>query len=202
MNVTRSKSGFTLVEMLTATAIFSLVIGGIGTFMIGAYRMTKGAFAMATLSVQQREIRERMLFRVAPVHEGVAWPGMISGANDNLSVIGSGEKILMSAAGVNLETGAAVQPVGSNIQIARQTSVRGGYFVNEGDETMGERWLRPLDATCVPDSWVDESTGYTSVLVTLGGALDGVAVTNRVVVPRFGIVQPTPSTDLFKKGGS
>ena len=202
MNVTHSKSGFTLVEMLTATVIFSLVIGGIGTFMIGAYRMTKGAFAMATLSVQQREIRERMLFRVAPVHEGVAWPGMISGANDNLSVIGSGEKILMSAAGVNLETGAAVQPVGSNIQIARQTSVRGGYFVNEGDETMGERWLRPLDATCVPDSWVDESTGYTSVLVTLGGALDGVAVTNRVVVPRFGIVQPTPSTDLFKKGGS
>ena len=202
MDATRYKSGFTLVEMLTATVIFSLVVGGIGTFMIGAYRMTKGTFAMATLSVQQREIRERMLFRAAPVREGVAWPGMISGANDNLSVIGSGEKIQMSAVGVNLTTGAAVQPVGSNIRIARQTSARGGYFVNEGDETTGGRWLRPLDATCVPDSWVDESTDYTSVFVTLGGALDGVSVTNRVVVPRFGVVQPTPSTNIFKKEGN
>ena len=202
MHAPRSMSGFTLVEMLTATVIFSIVVGGIGTFMVGAYRMTKGAFAMSTLAVQQREIRERMLFRASPVHEGVAWPGMLSGASDSLSVIGSGEKIQMAADGVNLTTGAAVQPVGRNIQIARQTSARGGYLVNESDLSTGGRWLRPLDATCAPVSWVDESTDYASVLVTLGDALDGVGVTNRVVVPRFGVVQPTPSTDLFKKGGT
>jgi prepilin-type N-terminal cleavage/methylation domain-containing protein len=200
MDSFRQTSGFTLVEMLFATTIFALVVGGAFTFMAGSYRMTKNAFATTTLSVQQREVRERLLFRAVPTHGGVAWPGLLSAASGRRSAVEGGAKILMSAGGVNLATGAAVEPTGGNLQIVRHASSLGGYFVNDGDQTLREKWLRPMGAACVPESWVDEPTDCSSVLVTLGGALDGVGVTNRVVVPRFGVVQPTPSTGVFRGG--
>ena len=197
MRAPRSRSAFTLVEMLLATAVFSLVVGGAGTFMVGAYRMTKGAFAMTALSVQQRELRERLLFRAVPIHDGVAWPGVLSGGSERQSIVEGGAKILMSADGVNLATGAAVAGAGSNIHIVRHAAGAGGYFVNDGDQTRRESWLRPMGAACVPASWLEETASRAAVLVTLGAALDGIGVTNRVTAARFGFVQPTPSTDLF-----
>ncbi len=199
MHFQRHSYGFTLVEMLMAVSIFTLVIGGAGTFLVGAYRMTKGAFAMTTLSVQQRELRERLLFRAVPIHDNVAWPGVLSGARSG-AVVEGGIKLLMAAPGVNLSTGEAVEPTGNNLQIVRHASGANGYLVNDGDQTQRERWLRPMDAACVPESWVEASSDGSSVFVMLGGALDGVGVTNRVVFPRFGVVQPTPSTDVFEEG--
>ncbi len=198
MGCTRSRLGFTLVEMIFATAIFTLVVGGVGTFMLGAYRMTKGAFAMTTLAVQQREVRERLLFRAVPMNNGVVWPGVLSGSRDG-DVVEGGIKLLMAAPGVNLTTGVAVEPSGNNLQIVRHASNYGGYFVNDGDQTLRETWLRPMDSSCVPDSWVDESTDDNAVFITLGGALDGMGITNRVVFPKFGVIQSTPSTDIFKE---
>ena len=200
MRAVCQRGGFTLVEVLFATAIFALVMGGVGTFLVGAFRMTKGAFAMTTLAVQQRELRERLLFRAVPVHDGVVWPGVLSGGKERVSVVEGGAKILMSAGGVNLATGAAVDPAGGNLHIVRHASARGGYLVNDGDRTLRERWLRPMAAACVPAAWVEESADFTSVRVTLGGELDGVGVTNRVVAPRFGLAQPTPSTAAFGEG--
>ncbi len=200
MDAVRARSGFTLVEMMFATAIFALVVGGAGTFMIGAYRMTKATFATTTLAVQQREVRERLLFRAVPMHDGVVWPGVLSGANDN-GVVEGGAKLLMAAPGVDLSTGASVAPAGNNLHIVRHSSGSGGYFANDGDQTQRDRWLRPMDAACVPESWVQQTTDGSAVFVTLGGALDGVGVTNQVVFPRFGAVQPTPSTGRFKEGG-
>ncbi len=193
----RSIAGYTLIEMLFATSIFSLVIGGACTFLIGAYRMTKGTFAMTTLAIQQREVRERMLFRAAPIQNGVAWPGVLSGSRAEGNVVVDGSKIMLSASGVTLSSGEIVDPSGDNIQIVRRTSSVGGYLANSSDQVQSDTWLRPLDAACTPQSWARQSTDGTVVFVTLGGALDGISVTNRVVFPRFGVVQATPSTASF-----
>lgn len=193
----RTRPAFTALEMLFATAIFSLVMGGVCTFLVGSFRMTKGAFAETTLSLQLRETRERVLFKAIPTHHGTAWPGVLSGEGTGSGVEG-GVKILLSAGGVNTATGAGVAPSGMNIHLVRHAAAGGGYLVNDGDTAQRSSWLRPMNASCVPGEWVTDKGG--AMFVTLGGVVEGVGVTNRIVAPSFGRTQPTPSTSYFAEG--
>ena len=60
----RDRRGFTLVELMITTFIIVLVMGGLGTFFLGAHRLVKGAYAEAELSMQLRMLREKLRFGI------------------------------------------------------------------------------------------------------------------------------------------
>ena len=189
-----SRAAFTVVEMMVATSIFALVVGGVGTFIVGSYRMTKGTFARVSLSMQIRETRERLLFRAIPTHDGTIFAGILSGTNASGTVVepqANPIKILMTAGGVKTD-GTMVSPSSRNLQLIRD----GGAFQND-DYRAGSAWLRPMAAEVVPATWLSlySSVGKPkAIAVTLGGVVDGVGLTNTVTVPIFGTIQPPQSS--------
>ena len=113
------RSGFTLMEMMMATFITVLVMGGLCTFFLGAHRLVKGAYAESELSIQLRFLREKLLFHVAPPHNGKLWAGLLSGSGiGNNSVVESSFKVRMAANGIDLSSG---EPCSQTIELIPDT---------------------------------------------------------------------------------
>ena len=95
------RAGFTLLEVMFATAIFSIVAASLVTFFLGVQRLSWRATATAELSVAMRELREKLLFHAQPVINGVMRSGLLSGYPsdypNNKSPIESGIKVLVDA---------------------------------------------------------------------------------------------------------
>ena len=81
MERTMSRFGFTLVEMMFAVTIFSVVMLAVLSSFIGSIRLMKVTFATAEMSLRVRDLRERLLFHAAPPHDGTIWAGLLSGTN-------------------------------------------------------------------------------------------------------------------------
>ena len=97
----RRSVGFTLLEVMFATAIFSIVAASLLTFFIGVQRLSRRATATAELSVAMRELREKLLFHAQPANDGVVSSGLLSGYPsgypDNKSPIEAGIKVFVDA---------------------------------------------------------------------------------------------------------
>ena len=72
----RSRRGFTLVEMLLAITIFSVVTAALVSSFVGGGRLMKVAFATAEMSLRARDLRERLLFHAAPPSQRIEKPGV------------------------------------------------------------------------------------------------------------------------------
>lgn len=191
--------GFTLIEVLFATGIFVLVVGGLGTLLIGVQRLTKKTISQVELSVRGREVREKLLFHVAPPHNGKVWSGLLSGADENAVIEGNGAKVKMYVAwGYD---GTQNQPVAQRIELVKRTAGNGNdtvcWFGNDADRVDDGwkfKWLCPGGLSNLPAAdYLSEPTTTTPNLfcVNLEMSARGVQRRERIVVPCFGTVQAT-----------
>lgn len=199
-----SRGGFTLVEMMLALAIFSLVVGGLMTSVVAIHKTSLDAFATAELSVRTRELRDKLLFHAAPPHGGCVWAGIRSGnAGDGQQVI-QGGKIRMLTFGARTDTGASVE---QTIELVPSADGKSRRFVNDGDrfdERWTFKWLDPGRIGFLPDADVLESLSVgkdaEAFVVNLSAAVrpyaraDEIAHAERIVVPVFG--REVPKNDL------
>lgn len=195
--------GFTLVELMVSTVIMALVLGGLGTFFICAHRLVKGAYAEAELSMQLRMLREKLLFHVAPPHNGKVWAGLLSGSGiGNSSVVENSYKVRMSAKGINLTDGTACN---QTIELIPHTqAVWGGaldrWFGNDGDR-VDDQWQRPY-LRPIPgylgENWLDDTVLARHLFfITLDATMNGYSRSERLAVPVFGRQQQRTASGVF-----
>lgn len=60
----RGRRGFTLTEMMIASALTTVVMSQVGMALISAQRMFEATFADVELSLQSRALREKLLFGI------------------------------------------------------------------------------------------------------------------------------------------
>lgn len=199
------QAGFTLVELMIAVAISSIVLVAVASSFIGGMRILKTTFATVEMSLRTRDLRDRLLFHAAPPHDDVVWAGLLSGTNDTDVLEGNATKILMY--------GTALKDSGANTVNQTMQLVFSDYgaetcsFVSEDryDERWPARWLHPGNMDFLADSantqplvWAKKSDGTTDrsrFYIHLTGRMDvaGIPVLHgeRIVVPLFGKVQET-----------
>ncbi len=191
-------------EMMMATFITVLVMGGLCTFFLGAHRLVQGAYAESELSIQLRFLREKLLFHVAPPHNGKLWAGLLSGSGiGNNSVVESSFKVRMAANGIDLSSGA---PCSQTIELIPGTGIGSDgstmrWFKNDGDR-VDDQWRRPYlrpVPSYLPADWLTDSevTARNIFFVTLDTAMNGYRRSERLVIPVFGKVQEPGSGGVF-----
>ena len=74
----RFRSGFTLVELLIASCVGIIVLTAVVSVFITTQRMLKSAMAESELALAMRELRDRLLFSVAPPVNGRTSAGLLS----------------------------------------------------------------------------------------------------------------------------
>lgn len=188
------KKGFTLLEMLNAVAIFTLVIAGVGSAFIGVIRMSKTAMTEAELSVRMRMFREKLLFHVEPAHDGRIYAGLLSADRG----VEQGVRVRAAGEGFDTSTGGRV------VQTVKVVADGSGRYLNEGDGTGGSRnehWLNPPGIRMVHEAgggfdWSeqDQNSLYT---VSFAATSGGMTRKERVVVPIFGRAQVKNSGSVF-----
>ena len=201
------RAGFTLLEVMFATAIFSIVAASLATFFIGVQRLSRRAMATAELSVTMRELREKLLFHAQPAGDGVVRSGLLSGglrpqAN---SPFEGGIKVFVDAPVFTVD-GAAVSL--GVIRLLKES----GRFLNEvAADPWRTLWFRfggsveggASSGLCyLGDEVFDErvdSQGRTRIyFLGLGASIGGVEHGERIAVPVFGIEQEKYATSVFQ----
>lgn len=91
-----TRRGYTLVELMVATAISVIVLVSVFSCFLTAQRMLKISMAESELALASRELREKLLFRTTPTIEGVHCSGLLSGTNSS-AVVDSSGVVLMSS---------------------------------------------------------------------------------------------------------
>ena len=191
-------------EMMMATFITVLVMGGLCTFFLGAHRLVKGAYAESELSIQLRFLREKLLFHVAPPHNGKIWAGLLSGSGiGNGSVVENSFKVRMAANGIDLSSG---EPCSQTIELIPDTGTGSDgatvrWFKNDGDRVDDQwprKYLRPVP-DYLPADWLTDSelTARNIFFVTLDVAMNGYRRSERLTIPVFGKVQEPGTGGVF-----
>jgi prepilin-type N-terminal cleavage/methylation domain-containing protein len=201
----KSRSGFTLIEMMLVVTIFVIVLATVGGTFIGGIRLLKATFATAEMSLQVRTLRERLLFNAAPPHDDTVWAGLLSGTNGTPVLEGNATKILMHCPALKNADGATAN---QTIQvILKDNGTKKCSFFSEDryDERWPHRWLNPGgmnlmagSATTEPLAWarkLDGSEDHTRFYIHLTGQMDAAGLPikhdERIVVPVFGCQQET-----------
>ena len=65
-----SRGGFTLVELMVTTVIFTIILAAVSSAYLGSVRLLKVTVATAEMSLGMRDLRDRLLFHAAPPHSG------------------------------------------------------------------------------------------------------------------------------------
>lgn len=196
----KGRRGFTLVELMLASAVMVLAIGGALSMFVAVQRMTRTSFTEAELSVRMRELREKLLFHVSPPHDGRIWSGVLSGMNQG-NVVEGDRKILMNQAyGYDLTTAKVVD---QRIELVPVTSGAARFFGNDGDrhdERWETRWLDPGGLSWLPPAGflnAPPSAQNTVLYVVLEASANGITRRERVTVPVFGKAQRTLDGKVF-----
>ena len=202
MTLLLRRAGFTLLEVMFATAIFSIVAASLLTFFIGVQRLSRRATATAELSVAMRELREKLLFHAQPAGDGVVRSGLLSGAKRGTSPIEAGIKVLVDAPVFTLDGGAVSL---GEIQLLNDS----GRFKNDGaTDPWRTLWFRFGGAVeggagsgleYLGDDVFEDGVAASHGLyfLNLSASEVGVVHGERVVVPLFGAAQVKNSTSVF-----
>jgi len=148
------RRGFTLSETMVAMLIAGVVFAAIMSTFISAQVMMANAMAESEMALAARNIREKLLFHVAPTIDGVHYSGMLSGTNSGWVVeTGSGYVLMqMPAFGNSLSD---IRSQSMRLVLGQSGSNR--YFVNEHipnkDNYLG--WLWPGRIPLVESSMLD-----------------------------------------------
>ena len=215
---TMSRFGFTLVEMMFAVTIFSVVMLAVLSSFIGSIRLIKVTFATAEMSLRVRDLRERLLFHAAPPHDGAIWAGLLSGTNSTDVLEGNATKILMHCAALKSASGTTANQRMEVIFKDYDTEKCSFFSEDRYDERWPQRWLnpggmnlfagyseRPKPEPGQPLVWArknDGSVDHSRFYIHIKGRKDiaGLPIKHdeRIVVPVFGQQQ---ETRLDGKGG-
>ena len=203
------RHGYTLVEVMIASALLIVILGGVGSLLIGVVGMTKRSFAEAELSLAMREMREKLLFHVVPAHDGKVWAGLLSCADgvengikvyskSNVEEYSKGEYHIDGVHGLNITNGI---PCEQTVQLVIDMQYKS--FMNDGDRYGGEgtkRWLMPsalgmIDGVEALDySRQDDKNIY---FIKLSAEVKDVSREERIAVPLFGINQEKNEGNVF-----
>lgn len=161
------RKGFTLPEIMVATAISAIVLAAVCNFFIGAQRMMKLTLAQSELAIQSRALREQLLFHAGP---------SVGGSSGLLSAT---DVTLVGAAKSRLD---ATLPRFANGSVATSENLS----LDAG----------PVRLTDIAfDAPGDSMTASNRFFVTLSGqvTVGGLVVRHdeRVAVPLFGRTQPS-----------
>jgi hypothetical protein len=190
--------------MLTLT-ILVIVVTAVGSAFIGGVRLLKATFATAEMSIRARDLRDRLLFHAAPIHNETMWAGLLSGTNSNDVLEGNATKILMHCAAMKNNAGTTANQTIQLIFKDSGTAQCSFFSEDRYDERWPHRWLHPgglnLLADCsatAPLVWArnaDNTEDHSRFYIRLTGRTDvaGLPVEHneRIVVPVFGRQQIT-----------
>ena len=73
-----SRSGFTLVEVLVATGVLSVITGLLIGTIVPCLRLYHSVIAQCELPLRMREMREKLLFHMRPTVAGKCYGGLLS----------------------------------------------------------------------------------------------------------------------------
>ena len=138
----KRKSGYTLLELLVAVSIFSLVAAAIGTSAVACLRLCRTAVVEAELSLRARELREKLLFHVRLPTSTAAYDGLLSAPStsrvDTVAFTYEGEQLPLTSIGS-----------GNRVRQSHRLILAGSddntYPMDDHapHNTANERWLRP-----------------------------------------------------------
>lgn len=206
------RRGFTLVEVLLASTLFSFMAIAIMSAFIGGQRLLKLTLARSELALRSRELRDKLLFHAAPSYGETTWAGLLTATNSSGSVIQqNGNKVVLYASGLKGTSAYSGDSVPQTINLSRNTSQGAGHYLSstdQHDQNWPTRWLQPgkLDLFAGNDAQspafdatplLEDKRFYINIRgrIEVGGIT--VAHDERIVVPQFGAVQPTEAN----KGG-
>ena len=201
MTEIRNRRGFTLLEVMFATAIFALVAASLGTFFVGVQRLSRRAMATADLSVYMRGLREKLLFRSQPPDGTKVRAGLLSATPRGQSPIEAGIKVLVDAPVLTVNGGAVTS---GEIQLLNDS----GRFKNDGaSDPWRTLWFRfggsveggaESGLTYLGDNPFEDGVATLGLyFLNLSASEGGVEHGERIVVPVFGVEQVKNTTSVF-----
>lgn len=138
----KRRSGYTLLELLVAISIFSLVAAAIGTSAVACLKLCRTAVVEAELSLRTRELREKLLFHVRLPTSTAAYDGLLSAPStsrvDTVAFTYEGEQLPLTSIGS-----------GNRVRQSHRLLLTGAddqtYIMDDHapHDTANERWLRP-----------------------------------------------------------
>lgn len=196
MTVSRSRAGFTMTELMIASTIMVIVMCSIGSTFMFCHRIMKTVTAETELSLGTRELRDKLLFKVAPYHDGIYYAGLLSATSKTArAAIESDACIMMYSPAYRASDGV----MQSQDQRIIMWSDQGGYYLFNDRDRKNVRWLKPTTTHLISEnggnmsSILDDSDlaiknrFYFDVIMTVNGERRG----ERITVPLFGRIQPT-----------
>ena len=206
-----SRRGFTLVELMVTSAISAVILGAVASSFVGGIRLLKATFATAEMSLRSRDLRDRLLFHAAPIHDGTVWAGLLSGTNNNDVLEGNATKIIMHCMALTTSGNATANQTIQLVFKDPNSKKRSFQSEDRYDERWPQRWLNPgglnllADLDVQPLVWAkkdDNTDDKSRFYIHISGRTDvaGLSVEHneRIVVPVFGKQQETRSDG---KGG-
>lgn len=208
------KRGFTVLELMIAISIFTVVVGSLCGTVVGIQRLITRSYAEAELSIRVRALREKLLFHVAPPHDGKAYSGLLSGAaKSSRPVEGNQKKIYLRANAIQLANGASAD---QTIELVREQTSGGASvscFKNDGDrDPWRTHWLRLagmgagrtevanlgyLGTDAVVDDLLSVAPNRNLYFIRLNAKLGGVEHRERLSIPVFGKEQIKNQNAVF-----
>jgi len=193
-----TRSGLTLVEVLMASAISTLVALAVASGASACYQFYESMMADTELSLRGRELRDKLLFHEVAPNNGIVHTGVLSGTNVTVST---------TAISMTCETIGTAGTRGKRALRLKLDGTGKSRKLKEDALQTSPNWLAPSEMW-VNTNWVDlvNSTDIATknrlfirlpLSISVRRPLGGTAVlsrTERISVPLFGKVQKTPNT--------
>lgn len=133
----RVRPAFTLLEVLMASAIATLVAASLATFFLGSQRLIRDSYLESQLSLKLRERRERVLFQTMREGGNAVWGGLLSSRDANVGAT----RTRYTAVGIDRSSGGAMERANQDWSGTFENSLvasHGIFFVHLS-ETIGGR---------------------------------------------------------------
>ena len=200
-----SRGGFTLVELMVTTVIFTIILAAVSSAYLGSVRLLKVTVATAEMSLGMRDLRDRLLFHAAPPHDDTIWAGLLSGTNHVDVLEGNATRILMRCVAMKNNSGTMGSQtirLGFNDYGTEKCSFSSD---DSYDAHWTRRWLHPGKLNLLADSgstaplvWARKADGtedHSRFYIRLKGRTEAAGIPvehgERIVVPEFGRQQIT-----------
>ena len=191
-------TGFTLVEVMIASAIAVFVVCAVGSAASACYQFYESMMADTELSLRGRELRDKLLFHEAAPRNGVFHTGMLSGTGVSIDTV---------ALNMDCESVGPSEARGTRRMRLMLAGSGTGRHLYEEATRVSEKWLAP-QGVYVDGGWSDivdtsELAAKNRFSIDLPLAINvrrpfgspaKLTRTEHITVPLFGKVQPTDTS--------
>ena len=201
MDTTHSirRGGFTLVELMLASSISVIAAIAICSGASACYQFYESMMADTELSLQARELRDKILFHEVAPHNGVFHTGLLSGKSVSIDTVALNmdcETIGSSGARGSRRLRLILNGTGSSTRLFEDATRVSSGWLAPGGIWVNTDWDNLVDATDLEDKnrfYVDLPLSI-SVRRPFGGNAV-ITRAERITVPLFGKIQPTDTTE-------